>query len=82
MSEIPSNLYYFESTFDPNKITVLNLRSILVTYHVRYPSAAKKAELVALFQEHILPLREQVLAQRAQVKPSSEGIIDGRNPGK
>jgi hypothetical protein len=67
---------YLSADFDAAKATMPYLRSILVQYKVQYKSNAKKPELVALFNEHVKPLRDEILASRAAVKPSAKGIID------
>ncbi|KAK8183358.1 sister chromatid separation protein-like protein [Phyllosticta capitalensis] len=62
--------------FDPNSITVPRLRSILIQHNVRYSSSAKKPELVALFNQHVLPHAQQQLAARSRTKRSARGIVD------
>ena len=70
------DLSYLEPDFDPKKCTTPKLRNILVAHEVPYPSKAKKAHLVALFNEHILPQATDILAARAAVERSAEGISD------
>ncbi|KAK8153594.1 sister chromatid separation protein-like protein [Phyllosticta citrichinensis] len=62
--------------FSPNSVTAPRLRSILIQHNVRYSSSAKKLELVALFNEYVLPQAQQQLAARSQTKRSARGIVD------
>lgn len=70
------DLSYLEPNFDPNKCTTPKLRSILVAHDVPYRSTAKNAELVALFNKHVLPKAAEILAARAAIQRSAEGIRD------
>lgn len=67
---------YLQGDFDPKSLTVPRLRSILVTHNVHYPSQAKKPQLIELFNEHVLPQSNQILAARARAKRTSRGIVD------
>ncbi|KAK7565604.1 sister chromatid separation protein-like protein [Phyllosticta citricarpa] len=62
--------------FNPNSVTAPRLRSILIQHNVRYSSSAKKPELVALFNEHVLPQAQHQLAARSRTKRSARGIVD------
>lgn len=62
--------------FNPNSVTAPRLRSILIQHNVRYSSSAKKPELVALFNEYVLPQAQQQLAARSRTKRSARGIVD------
>jgi hypothetical protein len=68
--------YYLLPGFDPKKLTVAKLRGILVAHEVMYPPTAKKAQLLALFEEHVVPLAAEILAADMEVKRSDEGIDD------
>ncbi|KAG7881323.1 hypothetical protein KL938_003453 [Ogataea parapolymorpha] len=46
---------YLDPDFDPHKVTVPRLRSILVDRNIDYPSSAKKSELIQLYEEYIRP---------------------------
>ena len=68
--------WYFEDGVDANKITVPELRSILLRHGVTYPSSAKKPVLVGLFKDVVLPQKSQVQRAQAHTKRSTRGIVD------
>lgn len=70
------NLDYLQEDFDPKSMTVPRLRSLLVKHNIQYPSAAKKPQLVDLFNEQIVPQAKQILARNARAKRSSLGIVN------
>ncbi|KAH3670632.1 hypothetical protein OGAPHI_001147 [Ogataea philodendri] len=49
------DLEYLQPSFDPHKVTVPRLRSILVDRQIEYPSSAKKTDLINLYEQHIRP---------------------------
>jgi hypothetical protein len=63
--------------FDPAKFTAAKLRGILVAHQVIYPPTAKKAQLVALFNEHVATLIAETLAATEEVTKSYDGIEGG-----
>jgi hypothetical protein len=65
---------YLDPDFDPNKLKVADLRRILIAHEVATPSNAKKQQLIDLFLSNVKPRASELLAQRANVKPSSVGI--------
>lgn len=67
---------YLLDGFDPRSLTVPRLRSILVTHNVQYSAAAKKPQLIELFNEHVVPQSKKILAARARAKRSSMGITN------
>lgn len=67
---------YLQEGFDPRSVTMPRLRSILVTHSVDYPSTAKKAQLVKLVEDHVLPQAPRLRAQKARAKRSSMGIVN------
>jgi hypothetical protein len=71
-----SSFDYLLPGFDPKKLTVVKLRSILADHEVKYPPTAKKAQLIALFEEHVAPLAAKILAADTEVKRSDERIED------
>lgn len=75
MSDTDS-LDFLQEEFDPNSLTVPRLRSILVHYDVSYPSTAKKAQLVKIFIDEILPQRRRILKERDRARRSSRGIVN------
>lgn len=71
-----SEVDYLQPGFDPKSLTMPRLRSILVAHNVSYPASAKKAQLIEIFNENVLPQARKILAQRAKAKRSSKGIVD------
>lgn len=71
---------YLQEGFDPSKVTVPRLRSILVTHNVEYPATSKKNQLIDLVEEHVLSQAPQLRAQRARAKRSSMGIVNAGSP--
>ncbi|OMP81538.1 Inner nuclear membrane protein SRC1 [Diplodia seriata] len=67
---------YFSPDFDPSTITVPRLRSILVAHNVKYPSSAKKPELIALFNQYVAPQAQRHLTAQSRTKRSARGIVD------
>lgn len=70
------SLDYLQPGFDARTLTIPRLRSILVAHNVPYSSSAKKAQLVEIFNEQIVPQSKKILAQRAKAKRTSQGIFD------
>ncbi|RKF71824.1 Inner nuclear membrane protein SRC1 [Golovinomyces cichoracearum] len=79
MSDTDS-LDFLQEEFDPNSLTVPRLRSILVHYDVSYPSTAKKAQLIKIFIDEILPQRRRILKERDRARRSSRGIVNATSP--
>lgn len=67
---------YLEPGFDPASLTMPRLRNILVMHNVQYQSAAKKQQLVDLFNEQVLPQARSLRNASARVKRTSRGIED------
>jgi hypothetical protein len=67
---------YLQEGFDPRAVTVPRLRSILVTHNVDYPGTAKKSQLVALVEDHVLSQAPKLRAQKERAKRSSFGIVN------
>ncbi|KAI1277080.1 Man1-Src1p-C-terminal domain-containing protein [Xylaria sp. FL0933] len=70
---------YLQPGFDPKSLTIPRLRSILVAHNVPYASSAKKAQLVEIFNEQIVPQSRKILSARARAKRSSKGIVDAES---
>ncbi|KAF2195695.1 sister chromatid separation protein-like protein [Zopfia rhizophila CBS 207.26] len=68
--------WYLAPDQDPSKITVPELRNILLKHGVTYPSSAKKPALVGLFNQHIVPQAEKIRKTHARTKRSTRGIED------
>ncbi|RLL96371.1 hypothetical protein CFD26_106557 [Aspergillus turcosus] len=69
-------LEYLSPGFDLNTLTVPRLRSILVSHDVSYPASAKKAQLIRILEEEVLPQAKKLLRERERVKRTSAGITD------
>ena len=67
---------YLSSDFDLNSLTVPRLRAILVSHDIPYPASAKKAQLIGILQDEVLPQAKKLLRERERVKRTSEGIMD------
>ena len=76
MADARGEYWYFEPGVDSTKITVPELRSILLKHGVGYPSSAKKPQLVALFNESVAPQAAQVQRAQARTKRTTRGIVD------
>lgn len=74
-----SEVDYLQPGFDPSKLTIPRLRSILVTHDILYPSGAKKNDLVQIFNDEVVPRSKNILATRARVKRMSHGIVDANS---
>lgn len=69
-------LEYLKPGFDPSTMTVPRLRSVLVSHDVSYPSAAKKGQLIQIFNEDLLPQSRRIVSVRARARRTSMGITD------
>lgn len=65
---------YLEPDFDPSSLTVPRLRSILVAHGVDYPASSKKAQLVDIFNDTVVPQSRRLRAANARVRRTSRGI--------
>lgn len=69
-------LEYLQPDFDLNSLTVPRLRSILVSHDISYPASAKKAQLVRILEDEVIPQARKLLRDRERVRRTSEGITD------
>ncbi|KAJ5702075.1 hypothetical protein N7488_009623 [Penicillium malachiteum] len=69
-------LDYLQADFDLNSLTVPRLRSILVNHDVPYPASAKKAQLIRILEDEVLPQARKLLRDRERVRRTSAGITD------
>ncbi|KAL1966281.1 hypothetical protein VTN77DRAFT_4634 [Rasamsonia byssochlamydoides] len=74
------DLDYLSPDFDLNSLTVPRLRAILVSHDVPYPASAKKAQLIRILEEEILPKAKKLLMERERVRRTSAGITDMSRP--
>ncbi|OKL60818.1 hypothetical protein UA08_03416 [Talaromyces atroroseus] len=76
MSSGLDDLDYLSPDFDLASLTVPRLRAILVSHDVSYPSSAKKAQLISIFEQEVLPKARKLLRDRERVRRTSAGITD------
>ncbi|KAL5121006.1 inner nuclear membrane protein enriched at telomere/subtelomere region [Pleosporales sp. CAS-2024a] len=76
MADARGEYWYLEPGVDATKITVPELRSILLKHGVHYPSSAKKPDLVKLFNDAVAPQAAEVRRTYARTKRSTRGIQD------
>jgi len=69
-------LDYCQPGFDISSLTVPRLRSILVNNDVPYPASAKKAQLIQILEDEVLPKAKKMLRERERVRRTSAGITD------
>ncbi|KAI5797943.1 Man1-Src1p-C-terminal domain-containing protein [Peziza echinospora] len=67
---------YLQPGFDPQTLKVAELRGLLLEHDVDYPSTAKKAQLVDLFNEHIATHSRTILGARGKVNANTRKIVD------
>lgn len=70
------DLEYLSPDFDLNSLTVPRIRAILVSHDVTYPSSAKKAQLVNILEDEVLPKAKKLLRERERVRRTSKGITN------
>ena len=68
------NLLYLQPGFDRDTLTIPELRAILDTHNVLYPSllATKKSQLVELLEENVLPKAKKLLLERDHARGASK----------
>lgn len=76
MAESEDELYYLQPDFNLTSLTIPKLRGILVQHDISWSSSAKKAELVQLVEDEILPKAKKLLRERERVRRTSRGITD------
>ncbi|KAF2267462.1 hypothetical protein CC78DRAFT_566210 [Lojkania enalia] len=76
MTDARDEYWYLDPEVDPAKITNAELRGILLKHNISHPPSAKKATLVALFTEQVLPQAAKLQRAQARTKRSARGIED------
>lgn len=76
MADARGEYWYLDDGVEPTKITVPELRSILLKHGVHYPASAKKPALVDLFTVNVLPQAATIQRQAARTVRSTRGIVD------
>jgi len=72
---------YLQPGFDPKSLTVPVLRNIFIKHEIDFPSASKKADLVRIFNNELVPQATTILTEYDKIKPSSRGIINAAEYG-
>ena len=67
---------YLTPGFDPTSLTVPRLRAIFVSHDIQYPASAKKAQLIQIFNDQLVPRSGRLRAARTRIKRTSRGIAD------
>ncbi|KAL2362794.1 hypothetical protein RJZ56_004330 [Blastomyces dermatitidis] len=75
-SESNNELAYLSPDFDLTSLTVPRIRSILVNHDVSYPASAKKAQLIEILENEVLPHAKKLLQERDRVRRTSKGITN------
>ena len=61
---LPDDLYYLAPGFPADRLTVAEIKDILLKYHVSLANCNRKAEFVELFKTKVLPKRKKILKKR------------------
>lgn len=69
-------LFYLQPGFDLHSLTIPRIRNILVSQNISYPASAKKAQLIEIMENEILPKARKLLNAQARVRRTSKGITD------
>lgn len=75
-SSSDNEMEYLSPSFDPSSLTVPRLRAVLVSHDISYPASAKKAQLIDIFTQELVPRSRKILAARSRIKRTSHGITD------
>lgn len=65
---------YLQPGFNPNSLTVPQLRRILLEHDLKAPYKARKLQLVQVFENELVPQLDSIREKILNVKPSSKGI--------
>ncbi|KAF8319370.1 hypothetical protein DL93DRAFT_2053738 [Clavulina sp. PMI_390] len=79
-SDIIASAAYLRDDFDPKSLTVAQLRGLLNHHGIPYTAAAKKSQLLALFEQNISDNLDELRDQRMAIdgsQASDRGITDG-----
>lgn len=71
---------YLDSNFNISALTIPHLTGILTYHGAKFPSNAKKTQLIDAFNIYIAPRREQLMEERliaSSSQASDKGIRDG-----
>ena len=58
---LPKDLYYLAINFEPHRLTIPNLKNILLKHHVSPVDCKRKADYVALFEAKVFSKREKII---------------------
>jgi hypothetical protein len=76
MASPDDDLSYLQPDFDPASYTVANLRKVLFTHDIKFPSGGKKADFVAIFNSELKPKARKILSNYRKIQRSSSGIVN------
>ena len=72
---LPDDLYYLAPGFPADRLTVAEIKNILLKHHVSSENCNRKAEFVTLFKTKVLPKREKILKTREDAAEAAELAI-------
>ncbi|KAI9495963.1 Man1-Src1p-C-terminal domain-containing protein [Zychaea mexicana] len=72
--DVPDALYYLDDRFPPRSLRRYQLKTILQQHDIAVPTSMKRAELVALFQAHILSRREEIIKEYNEKHASANDL--------
>ncbi|KAJ3940759.1 hypothetical protein N0V92_013916, partial [Colletotrichum tropicale] len=70
------DISYLHASFNPTSLTVPKLRNLLSAHEVTYTKAKNKADLLQLFEAHIVPRAAATIQAMSTVEKTDEGIVD------
>ncbi|KAL7420083.1 inner nuclear membrane protein enriched at telomere/subtelomere region [Cryptotrichosporon argae] len=76
----PPAVVYLAPGFEPMSLKA-SRASILLEHDVRHSALAKKADLIGLFNVHVVPRAAAILASHSNIQPSAQGVIAVANDG-
>ena len=77
---LPDDLHYLAPGFPADRLTVAEIKKILLKHHVSTANCTRKAEFVALFKSQVLLKREKILKKHedtAEVAMKTEEVEEG-----
>ena len=70
---LPDDLYSLAPGFPAERLTVAEIKTILLKHHVSSANCNRKAEFMALFKSQVLPKREKILKK---YEDTAEGAMN------
>ncbi|EWC46482.1 hypothetical protein DRE_04205 [Drechslerella stenobrocha 248] len=72
---------YLQPGFDANTLKMAFIRNIFIKHDIDYPSNAKKAKLVEIFEKELAPKAAAIIRKQEKVKASARGIVNAEDYG-